>query len=129
MFQVLATGLVAQSGRKSVVGMPAGSGMQLTVSFHAACRFFSEGTWDVDRVGLCVARLIVDRLLPPGAPILVAVDDTLVKRGGRKVFAALWTHDGAAKTKGALAREPVGGGRDRGRPAVLYASGVPAGAL
>jgi DDE superfamily endonuclease len=104
LFQILATGLVAQTGRKSVVGMLAGSGMQLVVSFHAACRFFSEGTWEVDRVGLCVARLIVDKLVPPGAPILVAVDDTLVKRGGKKVFAALWTHDGAAKTKNAVAR-------------------------
>jgi hypothetical protein len=104
MFQILATGLVAQSGRKSVVGMLAGAGMQCVVSFHVACRFFSEGTWDVDRVGVCVARLIVDKLVPPGAPILVAVDDTLVKRGGRKVFAALWTHDGAAKTKNAVAR-------------------------
>jgi hypothetical protein len=104
MFQVLATGLVAQTGRKSVVGMLAGSGMHLVVSFHAACRFFSEGTWEVDRVGLCVARLIVGRLVAPGAPILVAVDDTLVTRGGKKVFAALWTHDGSAKTRGAVAR-------------------------
>jgi hypothetical protein len=99
MFQILATGL-----RKSVVGMLDGSGMQLVVSFHAACRFFSEGTWDVDAVGLRVARLIVDMLVPPGSPILVAVDDTLVKRGGKNVFAALWTYDGAAKTKNALAR-------------------------
>jgi DDE superfamily endonuclease len=104
MFRILATGLVAQSGRKSVVGMLAGSGMQLVVSFHAACRFFSEGTWDVDRVGLAVAGLIVEKLLPPGAPVLVAVDDTLVKRGGKKVFAALWTHDGAAATKNTLGR-------------------------
>jgi hypothetical protein len=104
MFRLLATGLVAQTGRKSVVGMLAGSGMQLVVSFHAACRFFSEGTWEVDRVGLSVARLIVDKLVPAGAPVLVAVDDTLVKRGGGKVFAALWTHDGAAAGKGAVAR-------------------------
>ena len=104
MFQILATGLVAQTGRKSVVGMLAGSGMQVAVSFHAACRFFSEGTWDVDRVGLRVARLIVEKLVPVGAPVLVAVDDTLVQRWGRKVFAALWTHDGSSKVKGAVAR-------------------------
>jgi hypothetical protein len=36
--------------------------------------------------------------------VLVAVDDTLVARGGKKVFAALWTHDGAAKAKNAVAR-------------------------
>src|SRR5579863_1134875 len=90
MFRILATGLVAQTGRKGVVGMLAGSGMQVAVSFHAACRFFSEGTWNVDRVGLRVARLVVDRLVPVGAPVLVAVDDTLVQRWGKHVFAALW---------------------------------------
>ena len=68
MFQILATGLVAQTGRKSVVGMLAGCGMQAAVSSHAACRFFSEGTWDVDRVGLRVARLVIDTLVPVGAP-------------------------------------------------------------
>jgi hypothetical protein len=38
---VLATGLVSQAGRRSVVGMLAGAGMAGTVSFRAACRFFS----------------------------------------------------------------------------------------
>jgi hypothetical protein len=32
--------------------------------------------WDVDRLGLTVARLIVTRLLGPGEPITVVIDDT-----------------------------------------------------
>lgn len=104
MFQVLATGLVAQVGRKSVVGMLSGSAMVGRISFQAACRFFSDGAWQVDALSVAVARLIVDRLVPDGAPILVVVDDTLVKRWGRKVFAALWTHDGSAQGGGSSAR-------------------------
>ncbi|GAA2461604.1 transposase [Streptomyces mauvecolor] len=36
-------------------------------------------------------------LLPDGAVLTVAVDDTLFKRRGKKVFGAAWQHDGAAK--------------------------------
>jgi DDE superfamily endonuclease len=41
--------------------------------------------------------VVVARLLPPGAPIVLAVDDTLFRRSGRKVAGAAWQHDGAAK--------------------------------
>jgi hypothetical protein len=97
LFCVLATGMVAQTGRRSVVGMLAGARMATVVSFHAACRFFSHAVWDVDRLGLVVARLIVQRLLEADAPITVVVDDTLFKRWGRRVHHAFWTHDGAAQ--------------------------------
>jgi hypothetical protein len=75
-----------------------------TVSFHAACRFFSHAVWDVDRLGLLVARLIVDRLLAPDEPIVVVVDETLFKRWGRKVHHAFWTHDGSAQGGSKIAR-------------------------
>jgi DDE superfamily endonuclease len=92
LFTVLATGMVAQTGRRTVVGMLAGAGMAQKISFHAACRFFSHAVWDVDRLGLAAAGLIVRCLLGPGEPIVVAVDDTLFKRWGRKVHYAFWTH-------------------------------------
>jgi hypothetical protein len=46
---------------------------------------------------LALADLIVARLLPAGAALTIAVDDTLFKRSGKKVFGAAWHHDGAAK--------------------------------
>src|SRR6266542_717281 len=52
VFTVLATGMVAQTGRRSVVGMLSGARMAGVLSFHAACRFFSQAVWDVDRLGL-----------------------------------------------------------------------------
>ena len=51
-----------------------------------------------------LARLIVDRLLAPGAPIEVVVDDTLFRRWGPKVFGAFWTHDGSAQGPDAIGR-------------------------
>ena len=60
--------------------------------------------WDVDRIGLVLARLIVDRLLYAGAPIVAVVDDTLFRRWGPKVFGALWTHDGSGQDPNALGR-------------------------
>ena len=92
VFTVLATGMVAATGRRSVVGMLAGARMAQQISFHAACRFFSSAVWDIDRLGLIVARLIVTRLLGPGEPVTVVVDDTLFKRWGRQVHHAFWTH-------------------------------------
>lgn len=104
LFTVLATGMVAQRGRRGVVGMLAGAGMAGAISFHAACRFFSHAVWDVDRLGLVAARLIVDRLLDPDEPIVVVVDETLFKRWGRKVHHAFWTHDGSAQGGAKTAR-------------------------
>ena len=46
---------------------------------------------------MALADLIVARLLPAGAALTIAVDDTLFKRSGKKVFGAAWHHDGAAK--------------------------------
>jgi hypothetical protein len=72
LFVLLATGLVARTTRRTVVGMLAGAGIAAVVSFHSACRFFSAHAWGTDRLGLTVARLVVDRLLPADAPITVA---------------------------------------------------------
>ena len=104
LFRVLATGMVAQTSRRSVVGMLSGARMAGTVSFHAACRFFSHAVWDVDRLGLLTARLIVDRLLGADEPITVVIDETLFKRWGCKVHHAFWTHDGSAQDGNRIAR-------------------------
>ena len=104
LFTVLATGMVTTVGRRSVVGMLAGARMARQISFHAACRFFSHAVWDIDRLGLVVARMVVTRLLGPGEPVTVVIDDTLFKRWGRHVHGAHWTHDGAAQGGKKIAR-------------------------
>ncbi|MCQ4045116.1 transposase [Streptantibioticus rubrisoli] len=97
-FCVLVTGMIAQTRHRTVCGMLLGTGLE-RVWHHARChRLFSAARWSVDEVGLALADLIVARLLPDSAPLVVTVDDTLFKRSGRKVFGAAWQHDGAAKT-------------------------------
>src|SRR6476661_5599569 len=81
-----------------------GAGMAAVVSFHAVCRFFSHHAFDIDRLGLTLARLIVSRLLAADAVIDVAVDATLFRRWGPKVVGAFRTHDGSAQDPNALGR-------------------------
>ena len=44
-------------------------------TFH---RFFSEGSWLPDELGLILVRLVVERCIEAGAPVVVPIDDTLV---------------------------------------------------
>jgi hypothetical protein len=62
-----------------------------------AHRFFATARWHPDTVGLAVLRLIVGHLVPIGAPLVIAVDDTLFRRCGRIVHAAYWGYDGSLK--------------------------------
>ncbi|MFD7057023.1 transposase [Streptomyces mirabilis] len=95
-FTALVTGLIAQTGRGTVTGMLAGAGLTRTWSHDRAHTFFSRASWNPDLLGISLSHLIVRQLLSEGAVLTVAVDDTLFKRRGRKVFGAAWQHDGAA---------------------------------
>ncbi|MFE5587143.1 transposase [Kitasatospora sp. NPDC056531] len=96
-FAALVTGLIAQTGRCTVTGMLLGAGLTRTWSHDRAHAFFSRAAWSPDLLGIALSHLIVRRLLPEGAVLTVAVDDTLFKRRGKKVFGAAWQHDGAAR--------------------------------
>ncbi len=101
VFCALACGMVAQSARRTVCGMLVGAGLSQTWSHHRAHRFFSHASWSIEQVSAVAARLVVRLLVAEGAPITVAIDDTLFSRRGPKVHAASWFHDGSAvgKTK------------------------------
>jgi hypothetical protein len=90
-------GLIAQTRRGTVCGMLTGAGLEQVWHHGRAHRLFSNARWSGDALGLALADLIVAHLLPAGSPLTVAVDDTLFKRSGKKVFGAAWHHDGAAK--------------------------------
>jgi hypothetical protein len=103
-FAALAAGMIAQPGRRTVTGMLIGAGLSRLWHHSRAHWFFSAARWCPDQLGLAVLGLVTTLLLPTGAPVVVAVDDTLFHRSGRKVYAAAWCHDGAARTpKGAKA--------------------------
>ena len=104
-FTGLVTGLVAQTGKGTVTGMLSGAGLARAWPHDRAHSFFSRASWNAEILGIVLAHLIVATLLPAGEVVTVAVDDTLFKRGGKRVFGAAWQHDGAA-----VGVKPVGRG-------------------
>ena len=96
-FSGLACGFLAQPGKRTVCGMLSGAGLSRARSHDRAHSFFSRARWSPDDLGLATARLVVSLLVPAGEPVLVAVDDTLFRRRGKKVWAASWFHDGSAQ--------------------------------
>lgn len=75
----------------------AGAGLAGVWHHSRAHRFFAAARWHPDVVGLTVLRLIVGHLVPVGAPLVIAVDDTMFRRSGRRVYAAHRGYDGSLK--------------------------------
>lgn len=96
-FVLLAAGLVARPAGRTVCGMLAGAGLGGVWHHSRAHRFFSVARWSADEVGLVVLRLVTGWLVPAGAPVVIAVDDTMFRRSGRKVHAAYWGYDGSRR--------------------------------
>jgi len=63
-----------------------------------AHRFFSQARWQPDQLGLRLLDVIVERLLDRDEALVLAVDDTLLHRLGRKVHATYWHHDATANS-------------------------------
>ena len=98
----LAAGLAGQPRRRTVTGMLLGAGLSAAWPHDRAHYFFARARWDADELGLAVARLAVLLLVPAGAPLTVAADDTLFRRSGRKVAGAAWQHDGSSASQNKL---------------------------
>jgi DDE superfamily endonuclease len=100
----LVTGALSGAGRRTITGMWQAAGLAGSVHWSRAHRFFSRAVWDLDRVGLALARAVVARLVPDGGAVTVAVDDTLFHRYGTKVHGARYQHDGSAKGRDGIGR-------------------------
>lgn len=99
VFTHLLAGMVTTRGPRTVTGMLTGAGLSRSWSHHRVHRFFSRAAWDPRKVGLALAGAVIEALVPAGADVRVAVDDTLLRRRGKKVWAAWWTHDGSARSQ------------------------------
>jgi hypothetical protein len=96
-FSMLAAGLIARPAGRTVCGMLTGAGLGGVWHHSRAHRFFAAAAWSAAAVGLVVLRLAAGWLLPAGAPVVIAVDDTMFRRAGRKVHAAYRGYDGSLK--------------------------------
>ena len=97
-FSALVVGQVSQTGLRTVTGMLVGSRLSGVWHHCRAHRFFSHARWSVDELGLRLAVLVVERFVEPGAGVLLAVDDTLMHRLGRKIHGCFWHHDATANS-------------------------------
>ena len=97
-FSMLTVGLICRTGPGTVCGMLTAAGLAGTWHHSRAHWFFTHARWQADSLGLALAGMIIDRLLPADAPVEVAVDDTLLRRSGRKIYATAWHHDATSPT-------------------------------
>jgi hypothetical protein len=96
-FVSLLAGMIAAPVSRTVCGMLAGAGLAGVWHHSRAHRFFTAARWHPDAVGLTLLRVVVGHLVPIGAPLLIAIDDTLLRRSGRRVHATYWAYDGSLK--------------------------------
>jgi hypothetical protein len=94
-FIALVAGLIAAPARRTVCGIFTASGMNTVWHHSRAHRFFASTRWRPDQVGVVMLGLVIGWLVPAGAPVVIAIDDTLFPRRGRKVYAACWPYDGS----------------------------------
>jgi SRSO17 transposase len=99
-FCALAVGLLTRVRARTVTGMLQAVGLAGTWHHSRAHRFFSRARWSVDRLGLCALRLIVVRLVKEDGQLVIAIDDTLFKRFGPKVFGRQLNYDGCSQSGG-----------------------------
>jgi hypothetical protein len=90
----MVAGFLAQPGLRTVTGMLVGARLAGRRHHDLAYRFFATARWSADQLGLVLLDLISHTLIPPGAPLVLAADDTLWRRSGPKLHGAAWHHDG-----------------------------------
>lgn len=88
-FTTIVTGWVF-AGRRSVTRMILAAGDAAVKHFSSYHRVFSAARWSLDALGLAVFALIEPWL---GDVVLLALDDTLARKRGLKMFGAGMHHD------------------------------------
>jgi hypothetical protein len=99
---MMVVGSVGRIRDRTVTGMLQAAGLAGQWHHSRAHDFFARARWDPDELGLALVDFLVSVFVAAGAPIRLAVDDTLFGRSGRRVWGAHYLHDGA---------QPEGSGR------------------
>jgi len=89
--RTLAMSSLVGLGRRTVSGMLCASAQQFT-DWSAAYRLFERQRFDTNALFAPVRREVVKRLNPE-EPLVVMMDDTLVRKRGRKVHGTGWKRD------------------------------------
>jgi hypothetical protein len=108
-FCALSVGCLTRVRAHTVTGMLVAAGLAGRWHHSRAHRFFSRARWSADRLGLVLLGLITERLLDRGEPLVVAIDDTLLRRSGPKVYARRLHYDGSSQAAGPRRRRTAYG--------------------
>jgi len=85
--------------RRTVTGMIQAAGAVGRKHHSAFHRVFATARWSLDELGLAVFGLVLG-LIGPAATIFLAVDDTLARKRGLKVFGVGMHHDPLLSSRG-----------------------------
>ncbi|MCW2240364.1 IS701 family transposase [Azospirillum canadense] len=82
--QVLVAGAVLCTGRRTVAGALRVMGLEQAAGFAVYHRVLSTARWSARRVARVLLHLLVSALVPHG-PVVIALDDTIERRWGKRI--------------------------------------------
>jgi len=91
-FTQLVGGWVHCLGRRTITAVALASGTVGVQHISTLHRFFSRARWSLDEVGHVLFRLAL-AWIPADQPVLLLVDDTLARKGGKCISLASMHHD------------------------------------
>ena len=100
-FVSIVSGWVHCLGRRTITAVALASGALSQRHISVFHRFFGRARWQLDSLGHVLFRLAL-AVLPADQPLLVLVDDTLTRKGGKRISHAAMHHDPLLST----ARKP-----------------------
>jgi hypothetical protein len=98
LFRALVVGWTLCPTRRTVTALIPFADPDLAHAHDAFHRFFRAGAWTVTHLFRLWAILLVNALAPTDPELLLATDDTVHKKTGRKVAGAKWQRDAVRST-------------------------------
>jgi hypothetical protein len=86
----LVHGFIGRVGEHTITGVWQAARLGGVFHHSRAHDFFARRRWSPDRLGLWLCDFVLTCLVARDAAVLIAVDDSLFTRTGRKVFGAGW---------------------------------------
>jgi DDE superfamily endonuclease len=97
--QSLLLGAILTPGARTVAAALRVMGLSGERHFTNYHRVLNRATWSALQAGRILLGLLVARLVPPGAPIVLGADDTVERRSGRQIAATGCYRDAVRSTK------------------------------
>jgi hypothetical protein len=97
--QLLLLGAILTPGARTVTAALRVMGLAMEYRFTNDHRVLNRATWSALQASRILLGLLIARLVPPGAPIVLGADDTVERRSGRQIRATGCYRDAVRSTK------------------------------